>query len=207
MAERAGSDRLGRSGQICACLSVIPWHNSLTSIRDTFSEDTSDERNKMKLQHHCCQDGMVETASLSKFLMLDILCLYRFLCPVGQLNMEESRASLIWYDHHFVQTSFIFCKDLNIKWDTRLSMNEAKLMCKTLGNHPWSEGRDWKLCGIHTAAYGIKTWFLPLAHLLPLLVICRLVGHQGESSLTCRDIFGSAIHRSTVLPPVLRGLS
>lgn len=67
-AERASSDRLGRSGQICACLSVIPWHNSLTSIRDTFSKDTSDERNKMRKEHQCCQNVTVETASARKFL-------------------------------------------------------------------------------------------------------------------------------------------
>lgn len=160
------------------------------------------------------------------FFMLGNLCLYRFLYPVGRLNMskEETRASLIWFDHQLVQTSLIFCWGQNKNMGNMIAPKRTwgqaeKWMCKTQRKHvsdpiqrqtkSTRKGKAWsgKRCGIHAAAYRIKTSFLSLAHLLSLLVICRLVGHWGGSSLTCRGIFGSAIHRATVLPPVLRGLS
>lgn len=56
------ADRRGRYGQICACLSVIPWHNSLTSNRGMFSENRDDEKKKMGKEHRRCQDGTVKTA-------------------------------------------------------------------------------------------------------------------------------------------------
>lgn len=66
---RVSSDRRGRYGQICARLSVIPWHNSLTSNRGMFSENRDDEKKKMGKEHRRCQDATVKTALLRNFLL------------------------------------------------------------------------------------------------------------------------------------------